>query len=343
MIAGLRHLLGRRVERIRHPGGRALILLYHRIADEPSDPYGLCVSPGRFEEHLLAIRNTGQPIPLGALARGAREGTLRDGAVAVTFDDGYLDNFETALPLLERYDVPATIFVTTGRGGRQREFWWDELERVFLQTEPLPATLELRVRGTLHHWDLKPSDFSTWDENSYRPWRLLSGTFPSARHQAFEEVYRLLNPMAEPERTDAMNALANWAGLSSQSVRLSRRVMTPERVAEVANGGLVAIEAHTVTHPSLPAQPDDVQRWEISSSCATLEAWTGRPVEGFAYPYGAQDSRSVAAVQAAGLAYACSCEYRSVWPGSSPFLLPRLEVENVDGDRFAKLLRWQLL
>ena len=52
--------------------------------------------------------------------------------VIITFDDGYADNFHTALPLLQEADCPATVFVTAGKIGAERDFWWDELERVIL-------------------------------------------------------------------------------------------------------------------------------------------------------------------------------------------------------------------
>ena len=65
-------------------------------------------------------------------------GDVPSAGVVVTFDDGYADNFHNAKPLLERYEIPATVFVTTGYLQDQREFWWDELERILLQPGTLP-------------------------------------------------------------------------------------------------------------------------------------------------------------------------------------------------------------
>ena len=62
-----------------------------------------------------------------------------DARVAVTFDDGYLDNVVAALPILERHEIPATIFVIGNAVGRTREFWWDALERAILAPRYCPV------------------------------------------------------------------------------------------------------------------------------------------------------------------------------------------------------------
>src|SRR5262245_13457331 len=118
---------------------RGLILMYHRVAELPLDPWGLAVSPGHFAEHLQVLHKHGQPLALSRAVARLQEHRLRRGTLVVTFDDGYSDNLYLARPLLERYDVPATVFLVTGYIGGDREFWWDELENILLQPEILPA------------------------------------------------------------------------------------------------------------------------------------------------------------------------------------------------------------
>ena len=101
----------------------ALILGYHRVAHVHSDPHGLCVSPQHFEEQLAVLRREARPIALGELLRGLQEGHVPARAIAVTFDDGYADVLAQAQPLLERYEIPATVFVVSGCLGGS--FWWD--------------------------------------------------------------------------------------------------------------------------------------------------------------------------------------------------------------------------
>ena len=342
MIRRLGHRALRTADRLVHPGGRGIILLYHRIAADTCDPYGLCVSPAAFEEHLQAIGAAGRPLSAGAFADAVGRNALPDRSICITFDDGYADNVEVAEPLLARYDVPATIFVTTGRAGRDREFWWDELERIFLDTPQLPATLDLDLGATTLRRVIDTAAGPDRPAPVRSPgWRLLDPVAPSPRHAAFRQAYEALQPLPPDERDRAIDALATWAA-SDRSVRPARRAMDPGEVAALDRRGRVEIGAHTVTHPALPSQPPHLQRGEIERSKRDLEAWTGHEVAGFAYPYGLYDDSAVAAVRGAGFRYACSCIFRHVRPGSDVFLLPRIDAPAGDGDAVARLLRRQL-
>src|SRR6516165_2586329 len=86
------------VQRMWPPKPRPLILMYHRIADEPVDPWWLSVSPTYFEEHLRVIRRSRHVLPLWKFIKDTRAGTLRPDAVALTFDDGYVDNLTFGKP-----------------------------------------------------------------------------------------------------------------------------------------------------------------------------------------------------------------------------------------------------
>src|SRR5437773_7329055 len=133
---------------------KSIILLYHRVADVRPDPWSLCVTPQHFAEHLEVLRQQSRPMHLQQLVSRLRDGNLPRHAVAITFDDGYADNLLQAKPALERYDIPATVFVATGNIEQAHEFWWDELERLLLQPGTLPEELRLSIDGKTYRWEL---------------------------------------------------------------------------------------------------------------------------------------------------------------------------------------------
>ena len=146
----------RRHRWFRRMGGPA-ILMYHRIATPDVDPWGLSVSPERFAEQVHALRARRTTLSMDAFVARLRSGALPHDAVALTFDDGYLDNLRRAKPILEAAGVPATVFLTTGRIGTGEEFWWDELARMVLsRAEPLSANVTVDANGL--QIDLPPID-----------------------------------------------------------------------------------------------------------------------------------------------------------------------------------------
>ena len=128
----LRNTLRSVIRRIWPPPPKPLILMYHRIADEPVDDWGLAVSPALFEEQLHVLRRIRHPFPLTDFVHNLMANTLPSDAVALTFDDGYVDNLVAAKPRLVAADMPATVFLTTGYLDRPGEFWWDELAKLIL-------------------------------------------------------------------------------------------------------------------------------------------------------------------------------------------------------------------
>jgi peptidoglycan/xylan/chitin deacetylase (PgdA/CDA1 family) len=115
--------------------------------------------------------------------------------------------------------------------------------------------------------------------------------------------------------------------------------MSAEEVVRLAEGDLVEVGAHTVTHPVLAALPPTAQRDEIQGSKVELEQILNRPVASFAYPHGAYTDETRALVRDAKYVYACSSDTDAVWQGADCFRLPRVVVRDWDGDTFARWLR----
>ncbi len=324
---------------------RALILLYHRVTEVDVDPWSLCVTPQHFAEHLEVLHGYAQPVSLQELgqvlhARSFRKLPRR--SVIVTFDDGYADNLYHAKPLLDRYGVPATVFVTTGAIGREREFWWDELERLLLQPGTLPQFLRLRVNGKTHEWELGQSgQYSEESCARHRQWRTWDTGEPSSRHFLYRSIYKLLRPLPSTERRKVQDELLVWAGAKA-AARPTHRSLSLHEVCALGQGGLVDIGAHTVTHPVLSALPVCAQRDEIQQSRAQLEEVLGRPVTAFSYPHGFHSGHTpeiVALVRELGFATACSTLEAVARRDTDPFALPRVSVGEWGGEQFSRWLR----
>ena len=317
---------------------KAIILLYHRIADTEIDPHQLCVSPRHFAEQLSVLAQRYTLLSLPQCAEAMRQGRLPRHVAAITFDDGYADNLHVAKPLLERYGFPATLFITTGQINNPREFWWDELEKVLLLSGPLPLHLELEINGHTHHWELDDSTRHTEQEGRVHPAeQTVSGLPPTPRYDLYQAVHKLLRRLPSGQRTAKMDALLKWSG-ASREARPPYRTLTTEELAVLVKTSLIDIGGHTVTHPLLPEQELAVQREEISGGKIALEQMIGRPVHDFSYPYGFYSDPTIELVRQAGYSSACTCIERATRCESDPFQLPRFMVRDWDGDEFTKRL-----
>ena len=334
------NLVSRRIRNRFRPG--ALILLYHRIADLPTDPQWLSVAPPNFDEHLEVIKKVGVPVALQDLAKSLDTRKLVPKSIVVTFDDGAADNLLTAKPLLKKHAVPATVFVSTGYVQSNREYWWDELDRLLLQPGTLPERLELNGLQRAFSWHLTDcQEYSESNHAQHRTWNVSSAP-PTERHRLYKALIDFLLPLLPEERLFFLDELKNWAG--NTTTRNSHRALSPTEIEQLADEGLVEIGAHSVTHSVLAELPLTVQRTEIGQSKKDLEDILGAPIKSFAYPFGTLSDyteETVRLVKESGFEYACSNFRDVVQPGVDLFQLPRVIVRNWDGNTFEnKLERW---
>lgn len=303
----------RLVDRFR---ARCIVLLYHRIARVDPDPWSLCVTPEHFAEHLEVLRSF-RRVRFDQIEPSGWRVSNGGLSVAITFDDGYADNFHEAAGLLALSDTPATFFIATGYMGGNREFWWDELERIVFRP--------LRKAEPFHC--------------SAGPVKLLCEPTASARSTYFD-IYEKLQPLDDGLRRHVLDQMLGWAGLPTRG-RTSHRSMTAEEIVQLRSERLFEIGAHTVTHPLLAAQPLDSQYEELGRSKAWLESLLGEPVTSFSYPYGGTGHytpETVRAVADSGFARACSTSAHPVNRTDKPYELPRFNVTDMDGEQFEKFL-----
>lgn len=282
--------------RRRLDGSSALVLTYHRvlpveIVQRDAVEDGMYVTPATFARHLDWLADGFRVLPLHEVVERLVGGApLPPGACAITFDDGWRDNVEHALPALERRGLPATLFAVTGRLGSEGAFWPDEVCR---RLRPLPPA----ERGALAA-------------------RL--GADPSA--EPVGGLLARLKAMAEAERGRTLEALRAATPAPAPG---GRELLDWDEVDRLARGG-VDVESHGATHAILTHLGDDEIRREIAAAREHLrERGHGRH-DLFAYPSGGHDERVVRIAREAGHRAAVTVECGLASAASDPMRIPRV-------------------
>jgi len=308
---------------------RAAVLMYHRVADEAVDPWGLTVSPLRFAEQLQWLQQHRTVLSLVEFVLRHGAGTLPPRATAITFDDGYACNATTAVPLLVERGLPATIFLTTGPIDAAAEYWWDDLQRIVFDAQVgrlVVTTSDGRLSVDIGE---RPAAPAAWNA---------SRGATTAREKGFMTLWRALRDLGASEQTAAIAELRSQAGTPA-TPRASHRPMTAAEVQSVAVSDGIDIGNHTVTHPALSEWPEEVQRAEITRGSRDCERLSGRAPSTFAYPYGDHSTATVDLVHAAGFVAACTTESAAVTSRSDTMRLPRMQVENWSAAQLAKAMK----
>jgi peptidoglycan/xylan/chitin deacetylase (PgdA/CDA1 family) len=289
-----------------------VILLYHRVTKLKKDPQLLSVTPENFRSHLQFLKKN---VPV--LKFEDDWSNVKKPAVVITFDDGYADNFVEALPILEEVDIPATFFIATGNIGLCEEFWWDELERIILDSHASPSYFRLR------------------DEQFGRRWPT---TVEIERYTLYKDMLRLINQVGPATRDNWMEQLRSWVKIGEYG-RNTHRAMTVDELSNLAQSSLATIGAHAVSHTPLSSLTPEQQTREIGESKMQLERWIGREVKFFSYPFGGKadyNSMSIELCKKYGFVKAASNFPGQFHYWSDPFQIPRHLVRNWPLDVFYK-------
>ena len=287
-----------------------LILLYHRCAVLETDPQLLAVTPENFTNQVKWLKAR-YPV----LRFDESWESIREPSVVLTFDDGYWDNYAYAVPILERLQVPATIFVSTERIGTGKEPWCDDVERMILLNDNLLGEkihLDLRKQGTV--------DIFIADEE--------------ARRDLYYRVHDAVRLMQPDEREEVLDEIEEEYG--AFPVRPSHRYMTEAELKKLAESRYITIGGHTVTHSRLSALSCEKQREEIEESIRFLEKTMNKKITTFSYPFGGKadyNADSVAIVREMALKTASNFPGR-VYRNTSLYELPRKIVRNWDWTTF---------
>ncbi|HEX7046974.1 MAG TPA: polysaccharide deacetylase family protein [Gammaproteobacteria bacterium] len=262
-----------------------LILMYHRVIDLPeADPFrlGMCIGKRRFAEQIEYHTRHFTPISLGDAAARIRAGKpLPRNAVSITFDDGYRDFKEAALPVLKHYQCPSTVFVTTGGLQEGESFWWDRVIDAVATTNRKQVDIRFLAPGA--------------------PVGELPLT-PRHRRRTLTHLQNLLWEQP-PERIDEMvERLREQLGVTVDGSLQAPRLRHAD-IGALAREG-VELGAHCERHVDMRRLSVDECQHELEASRRLLQELSGQPVDGFAYPGGRENSRVRKLVARAGFTYA---------------------------------------
>lgn len=286
--AAMRDLLLRHAARRLSPAGPSgglTILIFHRVHEKvdplfPDDP-----DRARFEQLCRSLASWCHVLPLDEAVVRLEAGTLPAAATCITFDDGYRDNAEIALPILSKHRLCATFFIATDfvDGGRM---WNDSLVEAVRRShleffDPSTCGVALERRFALRSWEDR---------------RAL--------------VHSLLDTIKYLEPRERIEAVAR-VGRALSSALPDDLMMTRAQLQDLASAGM-QIGAHTQSHPILARLSDDQARTEVLGGRDLLQAWLQRPVTLFAYPNGRRGTdytdRDVGIVKAGGFSAAVSTD-----------------------------------
>lgn len=290
----------------------ARILMFHSVSEQRTF-WDNRISPDRFRETVRYLSRRFRIVPMAhIIERLRRNAEVPSDWVALTFDDGYADNAEVALPELSALKAPATFFVPSGivrmdsnaDRGQLPFLFFDGVEDLLRRSAPdvasrLQASVSTRV--------------SLRDDASRSDAILRTVLSMRARNAA-----------GHREELDRLSEICGATPQVPRSLYLSVDDLKRMDVAGMDVG------SHGISHADLARCDEDEALREISASKLALEAMTGRPVTGFAYPFGKRASigRRAQFVSQSGYDYAVTTEFGAVRAGADPFALPRIAVRD---------------
>jgi peptidoglycan/xylan/chitin deacetylase (PgdA/CDA1 family) len=300
------------------------ILAYHRILDVDSEhkfPFDIelvSASIEQFTRQMEYIKAHYQPITFSTLLEYLDRGEKPPrGAAIITFDDGFVDNYHNAFPVLKRLGLPATIFLSTGNIDSQETFWYEKLSFAVMTTDA--SAISTPTLGSLTI-ETTPESRRAFIKCVTLKLKLAPD---EVRLTALDELYAQLLPPSG-WKDDARSGPMNWDQIKEMS----------------ANN--IEFGSHSVSHPVLSRVPLAKLTFEVEHSKHRIESELQKPVQVIAYPVGgveAFDNNVRAAVKKAGyrfgVSYVAGIERPDQWDA---FALRRVHVERYVDSHFFKAM-----
>jgi peptidoglycan/xylan/chitin deacetylase (PgdA/CDA1 family) len=285
--------------------GLGAILMFHHVRPWTERDFApnrlLEITPDFFDAAIGLVKARGFDIISLDAALERIVAPMNRPFVVLTFDDGYRDNVEHALPVLEKHAAPFTMFVTSGFADRTARLWWIELEEAMRRLD------RVTVQGMQ-----------------------LSTATAAEKERAHAMLYRTLRAGPEERLLEVCAELCEQAGITPSDLPAALCLDWPG-VEQLSQHPLATIGVHTLTHPMLAKHAESFVRRELAESRARIEQAIGKPARHLAYPVGDPTSagpREFTIARELGFASAVTTRPGMVFPehAAHPTALPRLSV-----------------
>jgi len=283
---------------------KARILVYHGVTKQAPGVFNWQqITEGQFIEQMKYLRKHYNVVPLAVILEHViLKKRFPKGCVALTFDDGYENNFSLVYPLLKEFNLPATFFISTAFvGNGTKSLWFDTIYNGIA-----------KYRGS--EIDLSPCGFGIADTST-----------PSAKSQATDWLCNELKTLSYTEMQDRLQCILNKVEMNGQNC-IPFPGLSWEQIRILAKDPLFTIGGHSHTHPILTKLPEE-QAWkEIIINKELLEENIGKRVTIFSYPNGNWDASLVSLLKRAGYEFALTSEENFVT--SNPYAVERITARN---------------
>lgn len=292
--------------------GGAIVLMYHRVLPRHmvgqsfSHP-GLIVSPETFKRQMELLQRKFLPLSLDDFMTHMESGRpFPDGACLVTFDDGWVDNHEFALPILREFGIPAVVFVATDYIEANRPFWQEYLGYLLYEAS----------RRGLRTADLGEHQLQLPDEsNDSRLRQAVAAAVDRFRGQSYDSIERLTRTLEHALERSSL----------SGAIQPPDRFMTWDQVRSLA-GNNITIASHTRSHRALPRLDAPAVAEEMADSRRILADRMSSDIAALAYPGGFYDAMARQTAIDCGYRLAFTTHAMVATLESDRWLVPRVNI-----------------
>lgn len=288
------------------PRSSLTVFMYHNVTSDANrswGPWQYAITPTAFNQHISVIADEYNVVAMDDVSSHISDSkyTLPDDAAVITFDDGYRNTLKQAVPILEYYDVPAIVYVTTGLLGDE----YGPFE--FRLAEALRAQSEQSI--CISDIDLE-----------------LPNSVPNSPKRAYRTIQ-------QSAKWASVRARAEILDIVEDEVTSGVPMLSMKQLKSLSNNKLIGIGAHSHSHIPLTTLQQDELRKQVKRCTTILRSITGSPIKHFSYPYGAYDANVKRAIENSGIRTSMTTSPHVMF--SDDIEKQQLSIPRIDGGRYA--------